>query len=434
MKRVDRITQVADMVVKTEAALGELHHYYRLGRHLSAFPQKPYFLFSHCAHLLFCLWLDEQNSAMKVFTESQGLAALFNRVDFGALRYLDYSRRMLYANAYEEHLKNEPKWFKLWIKALQELQGSEAGTFEEFCQQFFSCLTDYSVLEGKLTGREQKALTSLVQGPRTGRLLLHSTWVLEDVICTASSFVARLDSASYAIERMQILVCLLGQLRRAIVRETAARGPYALSTHCGWDRPSTLGRLFGRKTSGLLTVTPGDGDGQITCTHMGNAGSKVRERTWTRRIDALPCAYEELLFKTWPENPRGQSSEGEMPAQAHWVVQAMEAGHLETISRHADKLLERFGKCPADNGLVETAAHVLRNGQPEWTSTELPWDYIRRLDRFMNKLKFACREAKALGGENPAKKVVASLWPPRSMPPQETASECNVQTLCSSTG
>jgi hypothetical protein len=38
----------------------------------------------------------------------------------------------------------------------------------------------------------------------------------------------------------------------------------------------------------------------------------------------------------------------------------------------------------------------------------------------MNKLKFAYREAKVLGGGNPVEKVVANLWPPRCMPPQET--------------
>jgi hypothetical protein len=420
IKRVDRITQVADAAVKIEAALGELHHCHRFGRYSSLFPQKPYFLFSHCAHLLFSLWLDEQNSATKVFAESQGLTVLFNKVDFGALRYLDYSRRMLYANAYEEHLKNEPKWFKLWIKALQELQGSEAGAFEEFYKQFFACLSDCSVLEGKLTRRDQKALTGLVQSPRAGRLLLRSTWILEDVISTASSHIARLDPAPYAIEQMQILICLLSQLRRTIVRETSARGPYTLSTGGGWDAPSTFGRFFSRKTSGLLTVTPGEGDGQVTCTYAGNAGSKVREHTWTRSIAALPCAYEELLFKTWPQNPREQSRDGETPAQTHWIVPAMEAGHLETVSRHADALLARFGKYPAYGSFVETAAQVLRNGRQEWTSTELPWGYIHKLDQLMNKLKFACREAKVLGGGNPVEKVVANLWPPRCMPPQET--------------
>lgn len=420
IKRADRITQVADMVMKTEAALGELHHYHRLGRHLSLFPQKPYFLFSHCAHLVFSLWREEQDSPVKVFTASPGLTALFTKMDFGALRYLDYGRRMLHANACEEHLRNEPKWFRFWVKLLQELQGSEAGTFEEFYQQFFACLDDCSVLEGRLTRGDQKALTGLVQGPRAGRLLLHSTWVLEDVISTASSHIARLDPASHAIEQMQILVCLLSQLRRAILLEAAAEGPYRLSSGCGWDAPSTLGRLFARKTPGLLTVTPGDGNGEITCTYTGNGDSKGQERTWTRSIAALPCAYEELLFKTWSPHPPEQSPNDETAARARWIVQAVEADHLETISNQADKLLERFGRYPAHGSLVETAAHILRNGRRQWTATELPWGYVRTLDQFMNKLKFACREANVLGGEHPAAKVVANLWPPRSTPSQET--------------
>lgn len=420
-QRADRTVQLADMVMRTEAALNELHHYYRLGRHLSLFPLKSYFLFSHCAHLLFSLWLAEQDSPTKVFAESPGLTLLFTRVDFGALRYADYSRRMLYANAYEEHLKNEPKWFKFWIRLLQELQGSDASGFEEFSQQFFACLGNCGSLGGRLPRRDQKALAGLVHGPRAGHLLLRSTWILEDVISTASAHIARLDPAACAIEQMRLLICLLSQLRRAIVWETTAKGPHTLTARCGWSEPSTLDRFLRRKTPGILTVTPGQESGEVTCTHAREVESKPCERTWVRSVAALPCPYEELLFKTWPHDTPKQSPDCETPAQAqaHWIVHALEAGHLETIARHVDTLLEGLGRCHAYDSFVQAVAHVLRNGQSEWTATELPWDYVRKVDQLITKLTFACREAKVLGGENPAEQVITNLWPPQYRPPQD---------------
>jgi hypothetical protein len=410
------------MVIKTEAALGELHHYHRFGRHLSVFPQKLYFLFSHCAHLLFSLWLAEQDSPVKVFAESPGLTVLFNNVDFGALRYTDYSRRMLYADAYEQHLKNEPKWFKFWIRLLQELQGSEASGFEDFSRKLCACLGDTGLLDGKVSRRDQKTLTALVQGPRAGRLLLHSIWILEDVISTASAHVFRLDPAICAVEQIQLMICLFSQLRRAIVWETTAQGPHTLAADWGWSEPSALDRLLGRKVPGLLTITPAPEGGQVACTHAWQADSKPCERKWVRSIAALPCPYEELLFKTWPQETPKQSAEGETPApsQAHWAVHSIEAGHLESVAGHADKLLERLGCCPAYSRFVETVACVLRNGRTEWTATELPWDYVRRLDQLIAKLKFACREAKVVGGQNPAEKVIANLWPPQYRQAQVT--------------
>ena len=420
-KRTNKILQIAETVIRTEAALGELHLYYRFGRHHSPFSQKLYFLFSHCAHLLFSLWLDEQDSPNKVFTGSPGLTALFDQVDFGSLRYLDYSRRMLYANAYEEHLKNEPKWFKFWVKLLQGLQGADVAGSEEFTRQFFACLADRSMLERQLARREKKTLATLVQGPRAGRLLLHSIWVLEDVVSTASAHIAQHDPMACAIEQMQSLICLLSQLRRGIVWETTPRGPYTLSAYGGWHETSALDRLWGRRVSGILTVTPTQGSGEIICKHERTVDSRAHERTWVRSIAALPCAYEELLFKTWPLDMREQPSNCQTPApgQAQWIVQAVEAGHLEAISKHVDKLLEALGRHPAYGGLVEAVAHVLRNGRSEWTCGELPWDYLRKLDQLISKLKFACREAKVLGGKHPAEKVVANLWPVQATTRQE---------------
>jgi hypothetical protein len=421
-KRADNVSQIADTVAKTEAALGELHQYYRFGRHQSPFPQKLYFLFSHCAQLLFSLWLQEQDGPHKVFTGSPHLAAMFDRVDFGALRYADYSRRMLYANAYEEHLKNEPKWFKFWVQLLQGLQGADVAGAEMFTRQFFASLTDGKVLEGRFGRRDQKSLAALVQGSRAGRLLLHSMWVLEDVISTGSACIAGHDSTAHGIEQMQSLICLLHQLRRAIVWETMARGPHTLSAGDGWYVTSSLDRFLDRRIGGVLTVTLAQGDGSVTCKHEGVVDSRTRERAWVRGIAALPCAYEELLFRTWPLDAREPPSDCHPPAlgEARWIVQAVEAGHLEAVSKHVDKLLEALEECPAYASLVEMVTRVLRNGRDEWTCTELPWDCVRSFDQLIGKLKFACREAKVLGGMHAAEKVVANLWPPSATTPRET--------------
>jgi hypothetical protein len=420
--RLDEVTRIADIVVKTEAALGELHNYHRFGRHLEGFPQRLYFLFSHCAHLLFSLWLIEQDSPTGIFAASSSLKTIINRLDFDTLRYLDYSRRMLYANAYEDHLKNESKWFRFWVKLLQELQGSDAVGCEEFARRFAVCQTDSSLLEGKLGKQDQKVLANLVQSPRTSRLLLHSIWVLEDMISTAGSYIAGLDPRVHAVEQIQSLACLLSQLRGAIVLETQARGPYILSADNRWGTPSVFDRLLCRKTPGLLTVTSGEDRSEIACTYTWDSGGQKQERKWVRSISALDCTYEEALFKTWPQAAPTEEQECATPEQteARWIVHELEAGHLEAICRHADEVLAGLGKRPSYSGLIECVAHTMRDGRSEWTTVELPWNHVRKLDQLIGRLKFACREAKVLGGETPGEKVAAKLWPLSSASAGET--------------
>jgi len=414
-KKAEKVTHVADTMVKTEAALGEMHHYCKFGRYLSVFPQRSYFLFSHCAHLLFSLWLSEQDDPLGIFTPDCGLTPLLSSLDFGSLRYLDYSRRMLYADAYEEHLKNEPQWYKFWINLLQELQRSDAAVCEELSRQFLSCLADPGFLDGKLPKKNERALAGLVQSPGAGRLFLHSTWVLEDMISTGACHIGTLDPAAHGIEQMQSLVCLLSQLRRTLVWEAGVRGPYVLSADRGWSEPSALTRLFFGKAQGLLSVMPREEGGELACTW--NTGSpKARQRTWVRRVAALPHPYEEVLFKTWPLDGEERSCDGPTPGEAQWIVDDLEAGHLESICTHADKVLQGLGGHQAYGGFVEEVSHTLRNGRSQWQSAELPWSYVRRLDQLIERLKFACREAKALGGENPVQKVIRRLWPSRAAP------------------
>jgi hypothetical protein len=426
VKRTDKTAHIADIAMKTEAALRELHYYYKAGRHLGDSPQKLYFLFSHCAHLLFSLWLIEQNDPTGVIARSPGLATLMPKLDFQALRYLDYSRRMLYANAYEEHLRNEPKWFKFWMGLLQVLQVSDAAGIEKLFGQFSACLAECSFfeLEGRPSPQDQKALADLVQGPRAGRLLLQSIWVLEDVVAATSSHIAGLDPSEHLLEQMQLLICLLGQVRRTIIWETAVKGPYAFSAGGDWEVPSTLTRMFRGSARGLLTITLKEEGGEVTCAFTRNSDGRANERTWVRNLSALPYAYEEALSRTWPQATEEQPADAEASgqAQAHWVVHAVEAGHLETIAKHVDIVLEGLGRCPACHALIEDVARVVRNGRSQWTTAQLPRSYLRTLDQLADKLRFACREANAVGGQSPAESVIVRLWPPAAAGGQDSNS------------
>ena len=113
----DAVTKhIAGTLVKVEAALEDILAYYKFGRHEIGSPEKVYFLLSYCSHLLFLLWRTEQDDGGTIFRETQHLAAFQTDLDFGTLRYTDYTRRMLHADSFEEHLKNEPQWFKFWLK------------------------------------------------------------------------------------------------------------------------------------------------------------------------------------------------------------------------------------------------------------------------------------------------------------------------------
>ena len=403
--------------------MGEIHHYYKFGRHLQKFQQKAYLLFSHCGHSLFSLWMMEQQTPSGIVEANPTLAALFEKLDFDTLRYYDYKRRVLHANAYEAHLKNESKWFRFWTDALEALDTSEAPRIGYFSKCLLNRFMGDGLLDGKLTKEAQQALSELLGSPQMGRLLLRSTWVLEDLISAAARCCARQDPAVHGYDQMLSLTCLLSQVRRAIVYESTVRGPYALSDGVGWEPPSTRLRWSCGKTPGLLNVTSDDESGQLVCTYTSPSHARKKERSWSRAIVALPCDYEELLFKTW-DHETGRHHRGvEVPAQsgACWVVRSVEADHLETVCRHTDTLLETLGTRREYHSVIHHLARLARNERDTWEPAELPWTLIRDLDKTIGRLKFACREAEALGGDNPMAKVISDLWPPESQPSEPTA-------------
>ncbi|MBN2128030.1 MAG: hypothetical protein JW741_00975, partial [Sedimentisphaerales bacterium] len=420
------VEHLAQVLTKTEAALGELHHYYKFGRHSEVFPEKPYFLFSHCGHLLFSLWLIGTDSQKRIFNEDSRLNRIMQQLDFNALRYSEYKRRMLHADAYEEHLQNEPVWFRFWIKAIDVLDGPGASQNKAFPQKLLRATMQNGSLEGKPNRKKRLALQDLVRCGEAGRLILRSTWILEDMVAAVASHSLTMHPQKQAIARIQVLTGLMQRLRRHIVLDSAVKGPYALFVDPTWGLPSALSRLSRNRTQGSLVVAPADEGGAIDCTYTWTSGRKEKTQSWTQDISVLPQAYEDTLFKTWSYDT-GQYLQGiddSFRAEACWVVDDLAANDLETISQQADRLLESFDAFPAYGGFVEKIAGVLRNGRPQWQARDLSWTYVKRLDRIIERLRFVCREAKVLGGANPVAQVIANLWPPRSQPNQDSDSIC----------
>jgi len=416
------VEHIAQVLTKTEAALGELHHYYKFGRHTDVFPEKPYFLFSHCGHLLFSLWLLEADSEKRIFNEDSRLSRIIQQLDFNALRYSEYKRRMLHADAYEEHLQNEPTWFRFWIKAIEVLDGSTVSQSRAFPQKLLRGTMQDGSLEGKPNRKKRQALQNLVRSGEAGRLILRSTWILEDMIAAVASHSLTMHPQKHAIVRVQVLTGLLQRLRRHIVLDSAVKGTYALSVDPTWGLPSALSRLWRNRTQGELTVAPVDEGGTINCTYTWTSGRKQKTQSWTQEVSALQQDYEDTLFKTWSYDT-GQYLQGiddSFQTEACWVVDDLEANDLETISQQADRLLESFAALPAYGGFVEKIAGVLRNGRPQWQPRELSWNYVKRLDRIVERLRFVCREAKVLGGADPVAQVIVNLWPPQQWPLEET--------------
>ena len=413
-RQVDRETHVADVLLKSEAALSELHHYYKFGRHEGGFPEKSYFLLSHCAHLLFSLWLTESESPSGLFEYSPQLSALASDLDFDALRYADYKRRTLQTDTYQEHLKNEPKWFRFWLKALGTQDGPRALNSDAFAQNVLTYVNHPGFLEGKASKKSRKALTDLMKTDAVARIFYRSMAVLEEMVAGIVFRFTRLDQSKYTTEQLASLIGLLYQARRTIVCETPAQGPYVLLSNKNWGVPSALFRMYGGRVRGSLKVVPKRDGGSIICSYSWTSGGQTKSRSWTRDTSALTAPYEEELFKTWSYDTGEHLQNPEPPTdpQAHWLVQSAEVGRLRKTCRHLDTVRRILARNPQCSGLIAALADVSIDNQANWQDGKLAWTYIRMLDQLLNKLKFAYREARVLGGNNPGEEVIANVWPP----------------------
>lgn len=400
--------QIAGILAKAEAVLEDVFAYYKFGRHESAPPEKGYFLLSHCSHLLFLLWQTEQDNGGTIFQETRRPAALQTDLDFGTLRCADYTRRMLGADSIEEHLKNEPQWFRFWLQLLDRLSSSGSATYHEFSRHVLTQVEQHSFLDAENRRKSKRKLLDLMKTDAAGYLLLHSVLVLEDLVWILTAHFAKLDPRHHIVELVLSLICLLGRIRQIIICEMPATGPCTLRDGRRWAMPSLSCRLYSGRTQGILKVILKREGGSALCTYDWMSGSAQRSQSWTVKTSALSGSYEESLFKTWPCDVNDLRREGAGPS---WVLQSVEAHHLETISHYADALLHTLRRNPLCNGLAEAVAGVVRNNHATWKPMRLPWIRIRQLDQVLAQLKSLCREVTVAGDDNAAERLVSQIWP-----------------------
>ena len=413
IRRTEQTHSLIQSFSGARSALEEVFQYYKVGRYGEAFLEKPYFLLSRCTHVLFSLWLAEQESERGFFCMASPPTAFALGLDFGELRYSEYKRRMLHEDLLEEHLRNETKWFEFWMRILQQCDTLNAHTYQKLCHYLLAWVREPGFLEGKADRANRKALHAFLMGDEAGRVMIGTMRVLEDFLRAIVGYFTTPEASTCVVEQMILLTGLLSEIRRIIIWETPAKGPYALFGKARWRTLSPLQRLCRGRTQGLLMVVPKREGGEIACTFHPVPDSEGRRASWVRRMTSIEGTYEAELFATWSygsgeyqEHPR-QSPD----LQACWTVQNAEAGRLELLSRQIDSLLDVLQQNPVCTPLVAAVRRVSRNGTPQWTAMALPWTYVSQLDQLLGKLTFVCREAKAVGGDDAAESVIARIWP-----------------------
>jgi hypothetical protein len=413
IRRTEQTHSIVQSFSGARSALEEAFQYYKVGRHGEAFLEKPYFLLSRCTHVLFSLWLAEQESEQSFFRVASPPTAFAIGLDFGELRYSEYKRRMLHGDLLEEHLTNETKWFEFWMRILEQFDGSNARVYQEFCHCLLAWVREPSFLEGKAGSGNRKALHIFMTGDEAGRVMVRTMRVMEDFIRAIVGYFTTPEARTCVVEQIILLTGLLSEIRRIIIWETPAKGPYALFGKARWRTQSPLQWLSRNRTQGLLMVVPRREGGEIVCTFHPVPDSEGRRASWVRSMTSLEGTYEAELFATWSYGSgEHQEHTHQFPdLKACWTVQNAEAGRLEVLSRQIDSLLDVLQQNPVCRHLVTAVRRVSRNDTPQWTARVLPWTYVSQLDQLLGKLTFVCREAKALGGDDAAESVIGRIWP-----------------------
>jgi hypothetical protein len=130
-------------------------------------------------------------------------------------------------------------------------------------------------------------------------------------------------------EQMILLMGLLSEMRRILIWETPAKGPYALYGKTRWQTPSLFRRLFRDRTPGFLVVVPKREGGEIVCTFQPTPDAAGRRASWMRSMTSLAGTYEAELFATWSYD---SGEHQEHPPQSPGLQDAdqnAEAGRLE---------------------------------------------------------------------------------------------------------
>lgn len=407
------VRRLAESLAVIGSASDGVFHYYKFGRHEGVFSEKPYFLLSHCAHVLFTLWRFEEEEGSDLFVGQPRPTAFLSNLDFGSLRYNDYKRRVLHADSFEDHWRNETQWFDFWIRILEQWDPSGGAAYQQFARCVLACATRAEVLEKKETHRNQSLFDRFMKADVAGSVMLRTLAVLDEVMRGIASCLAGLDPGTYALERILAVTCLLTETRRIVVCQTPARGPYTPLGATRWRAPSPLGRLFWGRTQGILTVVPRREGGDIICMYDPPPQPRNRKRSWTRAVSSLAGTYEQELFATWPYETGVCRDDAGHPldATARWTLQNEEAGRLETVSRRIDVLLDGLACNPSWEPLVAEVRSVSRNGNARWKAGDLPWTYIRSVDELLDKLRSVYRQVNALGDSRVAEGVSRGIVP-----------------------
>jgi hypothetical protein len=414
-KQADKTELITDILVKMEAALAEVFGYYKLGRHQGAFWGQPYFLLSYCTRLMHSLWLINEDSGRTIFREGACPAGLLTSLDFESLHHMDDASCLLPPDSSQDPLKNEPQWFSSWMQILDGLRYPGSPDSQEFCHQVLISAGCRAFLDGEMQRRNRRTIQRVVKTDLVGRVLLRSMSVLRDAIWAMTHYLATLDSRTYFPEQVRALTCLLSQIRRTIVYETPATGPYVPSNAKGWGLPSLLGRLYFGKTRGVLRVVLRREGGGVICTYSWISGAGPNSRSWTCSLSALKGTYEESLFGTWAYETGECRHDGAGPSgePASWIIQSAEAGLLGSISRYVEALLRALSANPICSSMVEAVAGIVRNSGTRGKRSALPWTYVKQLDQVLEQLKSVYRAAAVPGEHNSAEQLVKETWPVR---------------------
>jgi len=397
-----KVTRVVEILSRAEETLEKLHHYYKFARHAGALLDEVYFWCAHSAHLVYAVRQTEEKGLSGMAEGNPHFASLVAGLDFTPFHYLDYRRRIFYWNAYQDYLRVEPRWFRLWMKILEESEYSSASDLEEF-----SRLMAIRVGNGRQADRriivKNDPLVRLMQTGSGGHIIVSSMRVLADMVSALASFVAKVDPASHGLVQIQSLACLLSRMRHVIVWDGAAEGPYALRNNRAWGLPSTLASWCFWRAPGLLRITPKDEGGEVACVYTWNKGSKTWQRAWTRSVATQGQEYEDNLFETWSyDDGQWAHSTGDQATKACWVIAESEATYLESICQHADAIAVALKVDPTYGPIAEEAGRVLRAGENTWAARSVAWTHVKDLDLLIGKLKRLCRQAQTADGANEA--------------------------------
>ena len=419
---------IANILVNTEATLGQLHHYYKSGRHEGACPERSYFLTSLCGRLLFSLWLTEGESPAGTFDYSPRLGNLIAELDFASLRETEDDKRRRHEEACQGRLRNDPRWFTFWLSMLERQYRNGPSDCRAFYRTTMAYVDRPGFLEGKLCQKKRKALSNFTKTDVAGRLMYQSMLVLDEIVSAMIYRFTRSDQSMHTTERLASLVCLLSQVRRIVVNETPAEGPYVLGAN-RWGTPSTFAWLFSGRKPGTLRVIPKREGGAVICTYK-TAGAKPTKRSWTRALSELKHGYEDELFKTWSyDTGKHHRTPDDADTYAGWQVQYAESKRLRLYFLHVEAVLRTLASNPNYSGLVSEVS----NHQNKWMGRMLAWTCIKTLDELLKKLNTAYHETSLLTDSDAQDRIISTKWPPKASPYRQRVDRPNAcENACDS--